>query len=358
VLEHINLKKIEEAHIALVKDLIHKKKFNKLLINECMPISVDGAQKLFREGILHDSHWLQRTVGKDKTVSEQQYVYIIEANITLKNGLNIPLLTEYLYMENNQLMNPDGKQDCELHAFERMAKKIKQYFPRFKIIMFMDALFATQGVMSALHENKWDYVIKFSKQKNKKFSALLNKNRSDKITIPNQTYYRGRRQEFYWVNNIKSGLELELTISLIACLERREEINKLSGEIEVKYSEHTWISNIPFSINNAHDICNLGARKKESIEDSFNTEKNRGYHYKHAYSYNWNAMQGFHLLMRLGHAINALSSFTRKLKKFIRENGSGAFLKKIKEIIFNPWLTDAWYAGQSEKPPQLLFQME
>ena len=73
---------------------------------------------------------------------------------------------------------------------------------------------------------------------------------------------RGRRQEFYWVNNIKFGLELELTISLIACLDRREEINKLSGEVEVKYSEHTWISNIPFSINNAHEICNLGARKK------------------------------------------------------------------------------------------------
>lgn len=68
----------------------------------------------------NDSHWLQRTVGKYETVAEQQYVYIIEANITLKNGLNIPLLTEYLYMENNQLMNPDGKQDCELHAFERM----------------------------------------------------------------------------------------------------------------------------------------------------------------------------------------------------------------------------------------------
>jgi hypothetical protein len=219
MLEHINLKEIEGAHIALVKELIHKKKFKKLLINGCVPISVDGAQKLFRDGILHDSHWLQRTVGKDETVAEQQYVYIIEANITLKNGLNILLLTEYLYMENNQLMNPEGKQDCELHAFERISKKLKQYFPRLKIIMFMDALFATQGVMTALHNNNWDYVIKFSKQKNKKFAELLNKKRIDRITIPNQTHYRGRKQEFYWVNDIKFGLALELTISLIACLE-------------------------------------------------------------------------------------------------------------------------------------------
>jgi len=79
LLENINIKRIEEAHIALVKDLIHKKKFKKLLINGCIPLSIDGCQKLFRDGILHDSHWLQRTVGKDETLTEQQYVYIMEA---------------------------------------------------------------------------------------------------------------------------------------------------------------------------------------------------------------------------------------------------------------------------------------
>jgi hypothetical protein len=52
----------------------------------------------------------------------------------------------------------------------------------------------------------------------------------------------------------------------------------------------------------------------------------------------------FHLLMRLGHAVSALSAFKKKLKKFIKENGCSAMLKKIKGIIFNPWLTDEWYA--------------
>ncbi len=69
-------------------------------------------------------------------------------------------------------------------------------------------------------------------------------------------------------------------------------------------------------------------------------------------------MQGFHLLMRLGHAINALSAFTKKLKQFIKENGCSAMLKKIKEIIFNPWLTDEWYADQYKNTPQLRFKME
>jgi hypothetical protein len=247
------------------------------LINGCLPISVDGAQKLFRDGILHDSHWLQRTVGKNDT--QQQYVYAIEANITLKNGLNIPLLSEYLYMENNQLNNPNGKQDCELKAFDRLSKKLKKYFPRLKIMMFMDALYATQGVMEEMYKFGWEYVITLPKNKLKDLAKLLNKKRSKKMIIPDQPYYRGRRQEFYWVHHIEYGYALELDINLVACLERREEINKLTGEIEKKYSEHAWISSISLSIDYVHEICNLGARKKGFIEDNMNTEKNRGYQY-------------------------------------------------------------------------------
>ena len=84
---------------------------------------------------------------------------------------------------------------------------------------------------------------------------------------------------------------------MVACLECYDEVNKQTGEIEVDYSEHTWISSIPLNINNVHELCNLGARKKGLLEDSINTEKNRGYQYQHAFSYDWYAMQSFHYLM-------------------------------------------------------------
>jgi len=358
LLEKINIKEIESAHVELIKTLIQKKKFKKLLINGCLPISVDGAQKLFRNGLLNDSHWLQRKVGRLNNQTTQQYVYAIEANITLKNGLNIPLLTEYLHMENNQLINNATKQDSELRAFERLSEKLKKYFPRLKIILFMDALYATQGVMGDMHKYNWEYAINLPKNKLKDFAKLLNKRRKDRVTIPEQPFFRGRRQEFYWVNNIEYGYDWELKISLVACLEKREEINKLTGEIEKKYSEHFWISSIPLDIDNVHEICNLGARKKGFIEDNMNTEKNRGYQYKHSYSYNWNGMMCFNLLMRLGHAINALSEFTKHLKKYLKEHGCSAMLKYIKEIIFNPWLSEKWYESQNFKKPQLRFQLE
>ena len=93
-------------------------------------------------------------------------------------------------------------------------------------------------------------------------------------------------------------------------------------------------------------------------EDSFNTEKNRGYNYKHAFSYQLNAMQGFHLLMRMAHAVNALSEFTKKLKAWIKDQGCSAILKIIKETIFNPWLSSEFYEQQLKKPMQLKLQFE
>ena len=136
LLENTNPKAIERIHISLIKDLIVKKKFKQLLIHDCLPITIDGTQKLYRDGLLQVGPWCERTVGDPAKENKQQYIYAVEANITLKNGLTIPLMTEYMYRENNQIMQPKGKQDSETTAFERLAVRLKKYFPRLKMVFF------------------------------------------------------------------------------------------------------------------------------------------------------------------------------------------------------------------------------
>jgi hypothetical protein len=358
VLEKINVNEIESTHIELIRQLIRNKKFKQCLISGCLPISIDGTQKLYRDGELHDCRWLHRKVGGQEKKSDQQYVYVLEANIVFRNGLTIPLLTEYLKTDYNVLSNPKGKQDCELVAFKRLAARLKEYFPRLKMILFADGLFATQSVLEILHNHHWEYVIQFSKDKLKFFAECLNSRKEAAQSIPNQLYYRERQQEFYWYNHVTWGYDWQLKINLVSCLERWKEVDKKTGEIIIKYSEHQWISSIPMNINNVHELCNLGARKLGLIEDSIHTEKHRGYHYEHAFSYDWNAMEGFHLLMRLAHAVNAISEFTKKLKKWIKEHGCSVILKIIKETIFNPWLSKEWYEQQNKKPRRLSLQLE
>ena len=118
-------------------------------------------------------------------------------------------------------------------------------------------------------------------------------------------------------------------IHLAACMEQYYDVDKTTGEIVECFSEHAWISSIKVNIDKVHELFNLGARKIGLIEDSLNTEKNRGYHYKHAYSYNWSAMQGFHYLMRLGHAINAISQFTKALRRYIVEQAFGTLKRRF-----------------------------
>ncbi len=84
LLETINPQDIEAVHINLIKDLIRKKKFKKLLVDGCLPITIDGTQKLYRNGLLEDSQWCERIVGNPEDDNKQQYLYTIEANITLQ----------------------------------------------------------------------------------------------------------------------------------------------------------------------------------------------------------------------------------------------------------------------------------
>lgn len=222
----------------------------------------------------------------------------------------------------------------------------------------MDAMYATQPVMGTLYNNKWEYIIRLPKIKLTDFAKLLNCNKSMQQAIPGQEGYRNRKQLFHWFNNIVYGYEYQLNINLVACSEQYSKVNNKTGDIVECFSEHAWISSIRININNVHELLNLGARKNYFIEDSINTEKNRGYNYKHLYSHNWNAMKGFHYLMRLGHAINALCEFSKKLKQYIKTLGCSATLKLIKETLFSPWLSCDWYESQHLHAPQLRLQLE
>lgn len=357
-LEKTNPQDIEEANIYLIRNLILNKKLKKLLIQGCLPVTVDGAQKLYRDGVLQDPRWCERLVGNEESKHKQQYVYVVEANLTFKNGLSIPLMSEFLYRNSSQLNDPDGKQDSETTAFERLALRLKRYFPRLKLLIFGDAMFATTGIMELLRENHWEFMIRFSKRQLTSLAKILNSAKKNSVQIPGQPMYRKRWQTFYWENNLHDGFGGDLKIHLVGCTEHYQEVDKLTGKIEERYVERAWISSILITSDKLHELINLGARKKELIEDNINTLKNRGYHYKHAFAYDFNAMQGFHYLMRIGLSLNAISEFSKELKKYIKSLGCSATLKFIKETLFNPWLLISWYEDQREKKSQLCLQME
>ena len=92
----IDVGQIEQAHIALVNQLIRNKKFTRYLINNCYPIGIDGTQKIAFSA-LWDEHLLQRKIGpkvdseNGEVQSYQYYVYVLEASLCFRNGMVIPV---------------------------------------------------------------------------------------------------------------------------------------------------------------------------------------------------------------------------------------------------------------------------
>ena len=72
VLENLDADALPSAHLALIKRFIRGKKFQSYLIQNCHPISIDGTQKLVRDGQWQEEEWLDRSGA----TWSQQYVYI------------------------------------------------------------------------------------------------------------------------------------------------------------------------------------------------------------------------------------------------------------------------------------------
>ena len=255
----------------------------------------------------------------------------------------------------DSLNDSKAKQDCELNGFNRLATRIKQHFPKLKIILLLDNLYACANVFTQIRKLKWEFMIKLPARVKALYEPLKAQRHNNK-SIPSQPYYRERKQGFHWINNIEYKDNM---VHVVGCIEKWPSVSKETGDLISEFSEHTWVSSLSLSIDNVHTLCNLAARKRAFIEDSFNTEKNRGYYYQHIFSYNWNAMQAFHYLMRLAHAINALSEFTKKLKKYIRDIGWSNTFTRIFDAIKHHRLSDEWIRQQQKTTTiQLRLQLE
>ena len=114
------MSQIEQAHVELLNRLVRNKKFKRYLINNCYPVAIDGSQKI-AFSTLWDEHLLQRksggTVDPDSG-EEQDYqycVYVLEASLSFRNGMVIPLMSEFLTYQPGD--GEQNKQDCESLKF-------------------------------------------------------------------------------------------------------------------------------------------------------------------------------------------------------------------------------------------------
>jgi len=344
-LEDIN--ELEEVYLEMFNRLIRKKKFQRYLIDDCYPLSIDGSQKLVADH-LWENELLQRRVGQalsperlaeGEIQKHQYYVYVLEASMCFANGMVIPFFTEFLEYDANH--ENENKQDCELRAFHRLADRIKKRFPRLRIMLLLDGLYANRPVMKKCRQYHWQYMIVL---KSGSLSTVWDEIHGLRPLHPKNRHQRtwgDRHQDFWWVNDIRYETSPNgktfLTLYVVGCDETWETVNE-QGEIEIKAKSHVWLSSHPLKASNLHERCNLGARHRWGIEANFLVEKHQGYSYEHYFATDWNAMKGYHFLMKIGHCLNVLARFCEQMSVAFATMGVRPLLRFIRETYAAPWL--------------------
>jgi hypothetical protein len=354
LLSNIDVSQIEAIQLELVRQLIRKKKFRRYLINECYPIAIDGTGKLKRDW-LWDEECLERNIKKEDGRHPQYHVYVLEANLAFHGGMSIPLMSEFLSYTEGDTGN--DKQDCELKAFYRLAKRLKQALPALKIMILLDGLYDKGPVVEVCRNNKWQFMIVLQDgtmptviREFEMLSGLEEKNRY-------RCTWGNRRQFFKWANHIEysfgSNGKKKQTLHVIECKESWQEVDKETAKRIEKNSRHVWLSSEPLTRWNLHERCNLGARSRWKIETGILVEKHHGYQYEHCFSYNWQAMKGYHYLMRIGHMLNVLAQYSERFSKIIKDTGVRGLIRFIRDTMASPWLDEGWLKERLAAPFQL-----
>jgi hypothetical protein len=265
---------------------------------------------------------------------------VLEASLCFRNGMVIPLMSEFLQYEEGG--GEQRKQDCESKAFHRLAARIKKAFPRLPILLLLDGLYPNGPIMERCRSYHWDFMIVLKDGSLptvwEEYHSLLHEQEENRI----QQNWGERRQHFQWVNAIRyeygPNAKKAIDIHVVVCRESWEALDPDTLQIVTKPSKHAWISSRPLSRLNVHTRCNRGARYRWGIEGAFLVEKHQGYSYEHAFAKNWNAMKGYHYLMRLAHLLNTLARFSKELAELFSTFGVQAAIGFIRSTLTGPWL--------------------
>jgi hypothetical protein len=239
----------------------------------------------------HCEHCLHTTSKKGKIT---YFHNVLEGRLVGSNGFSISLVTEWIE-------NPEGdfeKQDCELKAFARLAKKLKESFPRLHICINADGLYPNKTFFDICRDNRWNFIVTF-KDGNlpsvwSEVFALESLNPDNRREVV--THRNGRKiiHNYRWINNIDYQGHL---LNWFECTE-------LVGETRTRF---VYVSDTEVDYRNIIEMTDSGRLRWKIENEGFNTLKNHGYGLKHKYSRNsMPASKNYYQCMQIGYLINQL----------------------------------------------------
>lgn len=216
-----------------------------------------------------------------------------------------PDLKQVISLFPEPIHNQDGKSknDCEQNAFKRFIKKFKNEHPKLNVIFLLDALYATKPVIDTLEESGYKYIIAVKSTKSLMFMNVQDGEITGETTKVFKTNTSGvkviktKNQSYRFQNNVR--LHQDKESPFVNFLDLKETISwegKRGEEVQTK--NFAYITNIQINKENLEKLCQGGRARWKIENETFNTLKNRGYHFEHNYGHGEKNLS-YHFIMSM-----------------------------------------------------------
>lgn len=298
VFETINIEELRKIQKYMVTRLIRSKMFDKYKYKKkYFHIVIDGTGlATFKKR--HCKNCLKKTYNKGQENEYSIYYhYVLEAKLVV-GDIVISIDTEFVENEKENV----EKQDCEIRAFYRMAKRIKRNYPKLSIILSGDALYACKPVIEICIKNKWQYILRLKEERMKRLGEEI---KGIEKTEEKEAVIK------YW-NEIKYGeVQFEKEANVLKYYEKKRKI------------EFMWVISFKITEKNKEELIYYGKQRWKIENEGFNMQKNGTFDIEYVYSKNYNAMKVHYFFIQFAHTIRQLlekgMKYIKELKMSIKE---------------------------------------
>lgn len=312
VFDDLNIDELRKIQKYIVNTLIRSKMFDKFRYDGKFQLLVDGTSLVS----FHHKHCNHCLVDTHKDGTKTYKHQVLEAKLVFHSFV-ISLDSEFIDNPDPSVVNLK-KQDCEMNAFKRMARRIKKNFPKLKFIITADALYASAPFIKLCLDYHWDYIFRLKSDK----LQTVNRDFDGIIKIDSGSIHKN-----YFL--LKDYLYQKYTFDIIRYI-----------DILDPNKTFTYITNLDVNDDNIKDIIELGRRRWKIENQGFNIQKNIIFDITHMCSLNYNAMKAHYLFIQFAHTIRQLldygSSFVRGFEGKLKEI-SFAILSELISIHIKPF---------------------
>ena len=323
-----NPDEVQEVVCSMVDKIIRKKVLYRYrVLDKYFLVAIDGTGTISYPR-RHCPHCLTQE-RNGKTI---YYHQVLEAKLVTCNGFAFSLMTEFIENPGEKV----DKQDCELKAFYRLARRLKARFPRLPVLLTGDGLYACGPVFGICDSYDWKFMIILKDKDlpsiNEEFLALRPLQSANHLVMRTGRQWE-IEQDYSWVNSIQytDSEKRDHLVDVIECLEvKPDRRGKLAQ------SKWKWLTNCNVGKSNVAALSNDAGRKRWKVEnEGFNVQKNGGYELEHGYTTDVNGAKVFYYCLQIAHMLAQLL-----YKGSLLATKGRKALGSAKNLAF--WILEAW----------------